>query len=201
VVPAGHVEDQAERIELGETLAEGRIQIQSRLRGAGNARVRVPRAGAPDAAKASGGGGHLRLQHGPHSRSAGQVGVADDACRDLGLPIKARGRHCRDAVRELDLADVSHLLWSVGAVHRKVLDEHRRDDVVTALQVAQDLVQQIASVDPPFPTIPEVMMRVADRQSRVDGLLPNLRQPVVIGGHDGSLLAQYRRPASEVQRQ
>ena len=136
VVAAGHVEDQPERIELRETGAECRIQIQSRLRRTGDARVRVPGAGAADAAKAIGGGGHLRLQHGPHPRSGSKVRVADDARRDLGLAVEARGRHRRDAVGELHLADILHLLRPIGAVHGKMLDEHRRDDVVAALQVA-----------------------------------------------------------------
>ena len=47
----------------------------------------------------------------------------------------------------------------------------------------EELVEQVAPVGPPLAVVPEVMMRIADRQCRIDGLFPDLSQPGVVRCH------------------
>ena len=98
--------------------------------------------------------------------------------------VETGGRHRGDAVDELDLAHGLHLFRPVGAVHGAAFDEDRGDDVVPGPQVLLDLVHQVAPLDPPLAVIPEVMVRVADRQVGLDRRFPDLRQPCVVRRHD-----------------
>ena len=124
--------------------------------------------------------GHLRFQHAPDVRARREVGIADDAGRDPGLAVETRGGHRRDTVGELHLAHILHLLRPIGAVHREMLDEHRGDDVVAAVDVVQDLVQQVALLDASLPAIPQVMVRVADREIRLERVFADECEPVVV---------------------
>ena len=54
----------------------------------------------------------------------------------------------------------------------------RRADVVAALGVVEQVVEQIAAV-----AIPQMMMRIDDRQRRIDHRLVVLRQPVGLNGY------------------
>jgi hypothetical protein len=65
---------------------------------------------------------------------------------------------------ELDLADRTQFHRSVGAVHGPCLDENGGTYVVAAVRVGSQLVKEIALVRNALAAkIPEVMMRVADR--------------------------------------
>src|SRR5438477_275263 len=105
-----------------------------------------------------------------------QIGEADDAGADLGLataPIRLLG----DRPDEFALADRPHLLGAAGAIARTALDEDGGDDVVPRIDVGQQLVEQIAA---PW-MIPEMMMRVDDRQFGLEDLLDALAEPFRVG--------------------
>ena len=105
--------------------------------------------------------------------------MADDALADLGRAVAAAGAHRRDAVDELGLAHRLVGLRPAGAVHRPALHEDGRDDVVALAGIGQQVVQQVAPARP----VPEVVVRVDDRQAGVERLLGDLRQPVLADRH------------------
>lgn len=128
-----------------------------------------------DAAEAVAGGAEMRLQHRLHLGAQAEVGMADDAGADLRRSVDAAGAHRGDAVDELGLADGAHLLRPVGPVHGAGLQVHRGDDVVAAVQVFEQLGQQIAPARP----LPQVVMRVDDRERRIKDLLLPPVQPLL----------------------
>jgi hypothetical protein len=69
------------------------------------------------------------------------------------------------------------------AEHRLAFEEHRRDDVVAATQVAQQLGQEIA---PARLGVPEMMMRIDDRQVGLERLL---RRPLGEPGGEIGIVA------------
>ena len=91
--------------------------------------------------------------------------------------------HRRDAGGELRLPDRAKLIRAAGLEHRSAFDEHRRDDVVTACQVLQKLVEEIARRDAVAAKVPQVMVRIADWQLRFERRLDGACQPVVVGRH------------------
>ena len=112
-----------------------------------------------------------------------QVRKPHDACGDPGVSVKSGGGHSRNTVHELHFTDRFHRLRAVGAVHGPAFDKDRRNDIVAGPQVTLQFVHQISAIDASFPVIPKVMMRVDNRQRRVEGFLLDLRQPGVVGGH------------------
>ena len=77
----------------------------------------------------------------------------------LRRAVFARGAHCRDAVDELGLAERFQLLRAVGAVHLAGLLVHRRDDVVAAGEIGEQLRDHVAVAR----LIPQMMVRIDDR--------------------------------------
>jgi hypothetical protein len=61
------------------------------------------------------------------------------------------------------------------------LDEHGLDDVVARIDVGQEFVEQIAAAR----MVPEMMVRVDDRQIRLEDLLRPLAEPSGIGQRAG----------------
>ena len=102
----------------------------------------------------------------PRHRSAKD----DDAGGHARVAVAAAGAHGRDAVDELGLAHRAQRLGAVGAVHRRAFDEHRAAHVVARAVgiglagVGEQLVEQVAVAV----AVPQVVVRVADRQGRVD---------------------------------
>ena len=81
--------------------------------------------------------------------------------------IAAARRHGGDAVDELGLAQRAHRRRTVGAVAGRALDEDRALDLVAAAGVGQQLREQVAVGR----EVPQVMVRVDDRQIRLEDLL------------------------------
>jgi hypothetical protein len=67
------------------------------------------------------------------------------------------------------------------AIARAALNEHGRDDVVAGIDVGQQLVEQIAATR----VVPEMMVRVDDRQIRLEDLLGQFAEPFGIGQRAG----------------
>ena len=173
-------EAEAELGELREALAELRVARQVRRHDAGGefadrlaARPRRRHSeyrGSARRATAS-----LGLQHVAHARAECEVGMADDRLGDTARAVGARRTHRGDAVDELDLADRRHLGGAVPAVHRLAFEEDGGDDVVAAADIGQELRQEVAAT---MRRVPEVVMRVDDRQLRLERRLGRtFRQP------------------------
>ena len=86
--------------------------------------------------------------------------VSDDAGAGPSLGVDSAAAHSRDAIGELGLPEGSHFREALIAVHRTRLHIHRRDDIVAAAGIKQQIPQQI----PPSRTLPQVVMRIDDRQ-------------------------------------
>ncbi len=135
----------------------------------------VPRHPVADAAEAPAGDGDLCLQHVAHARAEREIGMANDRLGDAAAAVIARSAHGGDAVDELDLADRRHLGGAMLAVHRLTFEEHRGDDVVAAADIGEQFRQEVAAA---LRRIPEMMVRIDDRQIRLERCLGRtLRQP------------------------
>ena len=96
-----------------------------------------------DAAKPPACGGNLPFEHRIDIWQP-QIGEANDTGANLGLaaaPIALLG----DCPYELAFADRPHFVWTAGAIARTALDEHGRDDVVSRIDIGQEVVEQIAA--------------------------------------------------------
>ena len=128
------------------------------------------------------GAGRLQgVKHPSHVVPEFQVGGPDDGRCGPCLAVHAAGAGGGEALYKLDLAHRFQLLGAGGAVHGAGLEEHRRSHVVARVKVGHQLVQQVPLIgDADHPPVPEVMMRVAEGNLRLDGVLLSKGQPIVI---------------------
>ena len=177
------LEGEVERGEPGEALAEGRIAIEAGRRvgvAVAHIRARVEPGGVADTAVAAVAGRDLGPQHILDRGAEREVREANDAGAGLRLAVAPGRAHRGGAVDELDLADRRLRFRPARPVHRAAFDEDRRAHIVAAAGVLQQLVQQVAVER----EVPEVMVRIDDRQVRLQDFLLRRRQPGVIdGGH------------------
>ena len=136
--------------------------------------VAIPRHAVAQPAQAPAGRGDLCFQQFAHPRTDAEVAAADDALGHAAWSVTTRRTHRCDAVDELDLAQRRHLGWAALAVHRAAFEEDGRDDVVSAADIGEELGQQIAAA---LRRVPEVVVRVDDRQVRLQRRFRVLRQP------------------------
>ncbi|HXT08799.1 MAG TPA: hypothetical protein VN715_17915 [Roseiarcus sp.] len=108
-------------------------------------------------------GAQVGLQQGIDALAEVEIGEADDPRAHPRRSMEVAGAHRSDAVDELRLA--------VGAIHRVALGVDRGADVVAAADVLENLVEQIART-----AIPEMMMRIDDRQLGSDNLLASFAE-------------------------
>ena len=123
---------------------------------------------------------HVGLQHLLDRRAQQQIRKPDDPGAHLSGAVVAARTHRRDAVHELRLAHWAQLHWTSGTAHGSTFEKHRLGNGVAAVQVRQQLVQQVARV--PVWDVPQMMMRVHNRQVRLQDLLVPLGQPRLIDG-------------------
>jgi hypothetical protein len=90
------------------------------------------------------------------------------------------------------LSDRAYFLRAGRTVHRASLDEHGRDDVVAAVGIYQQVVEQIA----PSGTVPQMVVRIDNRQFWLDD---RLLAPA--GRRRWSKLSEWMRPRAPVSRQ
>ena len=133
----------------------------------------VPAGGVANTAKARAGSG-VGIEHVANRRAEVQVCIANDCRAGTAIAVAAARAHRRDAIDELGFAHRPQCLGTVGAVHRAALHEYRRDDVVAAPNVRQQLVKQVAA---PW-VVPQVVMRVANGQVGFQHVFLHLRQPI-----------------------
>ena len=140
-----------------------------------------------DAAEAVAAGADVGLQHRLDPAAQRQIGMADDAGAMPGLAVDAAGAHGGDAVDELGLADGPHL---VRARRRACIARACTKTVATMLwpllRVGQQLVEQVAPAGP----VPQVVVRIDDRQI---GLEDRLLAPIEPFLADGEIVGGRRR--------
>lgn len=124
--------------------------------------VGVPDRSAAYASKAASRRTQMRFENGINSLSELEVRISYDPSADAGRTIAAARAHRGNAVDELRLADRREIGVAVGAIHRVALDEDARPDIVARADVMEILAEQIARA-----VIPEVMVRIDDRQFRL----------------------------------
>ena len=170
-------ERQAVLAQVGVALPEAWIQehvLREIGRLVGNHRAIRPRRAMTDAAKALGTRRDLRFEH-RRDPVAEPRGRRCRRCRPRpALAVAAARAHRRDALHELGFADDLELVWPVGAVHRRALDEHRLPHIVRP-GVRHQLIEQVPVARP----IPQVVVRIDDRQPRLQRRLVGQRQPVL----------------------
>ena len=130
----------------------------------------VPAAGVADAAEAPAAGRDMGFQDLVDRLAQAQVGASDDPLADTHRSIVAAVGHRRDAGDELGLADDLHRFGAAVAVEGGAFDEHRALDLVSSdarSDIGQQVLQQIAAGR----VVPEMMVRVADRQIRFENFL------------------------------
>src|SRR5438105_15745167 len=110
--------------------------------------------------------------------------MADNAGAMPGLAVDAARAHGCHAVDELGFAYRAHFDRSGGARHGARLHEHGGEDVVAAARIRQQFVEQIAPARP----VPEMMMRIDDRQI---GLEDRLLAPVEPIPADGKVTGRW----------
>jgi len=169
------VETEAARTQLGKAAAE-RVSAHGaggRRRGEAGPERLFARREVADAAKISAGGGDMRLEHLVDGVPKREVGEADDAGADLG-PRASPLRLIGDGADEFGLADRPQRLRTAVAVRPAALQIDGGDDVMATASVRQQLIKEIGLAVP----IPEVMVRINDRQRGVDDFLVHRGQPV-----------------------
>src|SRR5262249_61456085 len=87
---------------------------------------------------------------------------------DLRLAMVSAGTRGGDAIEDLGLADRPHLRGAALAMHRAGLHKHGRHDIVTAGGIHQQIIKQIAPLWP----IPQMVVRINDRQVGLGDWLP-----------------------------
>ena len=166
-------EAEAQRRQLRKAFAEFRVADQMRRHGPRrvflHGVVLVPRHTVADAAKPPAADPDLGLQHLAHPRTQRQIGMTDNRFGDPARPVAARCAHRRDAVDKLDLAKGRHLGRPVLFVHRAAFEKDGRNDVVAAAYVVEQFRQQIP---PALRRIPEMVVRIDDRQLGLERRLP-----------------------------
>ena len=121
--------------------------------------------------------GDLGFQHACDPVTEPQISVADDTGAKPRRTVATACAHRRCPVDELGLPDWLHFDRAIGAIHRAALDEDSSGDVVPAAGVGE----QFAYEKPVFVAIPQMVVRIDNRQSRLDDFLLPLREPCRIG--------------------
>src|SRR3954454_222662 len=109
----------------------------------------------------------MPLEHTLGARAQPQIDISDDAGDELRRSVFARRAHCCDAVDEFGLAERFELFRSAAAIYLAGVLVHGRDDLVAAAEIREQLRDHVAVPR----LVPEMMVRVDDRQLRLRDLL------------------------------
>ena len=122
-----------------------------------------------NAAEATSRGCDVRLQHRVDTFTGTKIDVPDDRGADTGAGLAPLRLRC-DGRDEFRLANGAHLLGSGRPIGPEALKEHGGNDIVASVHIGQQLVQVVLAARP----IPQVMMRIYDRQIRIQDVLAQL---------------------------
>ena len=101
--------------------------------------------------------------------------MADNSGADFGLAIDPACANSRHAIDELGLAYRPHFDGPGLTVHGAGLHEHGCEDIVSAADVEQQIIEQIT----PTWSIPQVMVRIDDRQLGLERRFLRRGEPVL----------------------
>jgi len=117
----------------------------------------------------------MPLQNALGARAEPQIDKADDAGNAPRRSVFTGRAHRRDPGNELGLAEGLQLFRPVGAVHLAGLLIAGGADVVATADIGEQLREQITVARP----VPEMMVRIDDRQRGLDDLLTVFVEPVL----------------------
>jgi len=120
-----------------------------------------------DASETSVAGANVGVEHRTHRFTYRQIRARHDSLACQHVAVTAAGRHRGYTINELRLADEAHLFGPGGAVEGGAFDEDRALHVVPGLNIGEQFRQKISTVR----KVPQVMMRIADRQFRFENFL------------------------------
>src|ERR1035437_8635702 len=178
-------EAEPERRELGEAFAEFLVHdlVQRHIAGCefADRLMLIPSDAVAHAAQPATGGGDFGFHQSAHIRGTdGEVAASNDNLGHPAGPETARGAHGGDAGYELYLTQGGHVAWTFLAIHGSAFEEDGGDDVVTAADVGQQVGKEILAT---LRRIPEMVMRIDDRQIRLQRHFPEaLRERRSEGG-------------------
>jgi hypothetical protein len=131
----------------------------------------VPRRRVPNTAKAARTRSDVRFEHGRHSIAQSEVGVSDNSRHDSRVNRWIVRGSLSDAFEKCGFTDGLEFLRTGLSIPIATLDRNRRSDIVTTVEIVEQILQQIIFRMP----LPQMMMRIADRQRGLErGLGGNL---------------------------
>ena len=172
------LEGHLHRRQAGEAFAEFDVTEQAGgggVAGVVHRRVRIMGDDVADAAETVAAGVDMGFEDAIDGGAEAQVGVADDAGADAAGAVDAAGAHGGGAVDEFGFADGAEVLGAIGLVEGAGLDEDGGDDVVSARDIGEQVMRHVA----PVRAVPQMVVRVDDRQGGVDDVLVEEIEPVL----------------------
>ena len=130
----------------------------------------LPAGTLADALEAAAAGLDVRLQHGVDRFAQAEVAVADDT------RARAQSRSFGTLSHGGDVFSLTHrtqFLGPIAAIGKAALDEHGGLHIVPGREIGVQLVEQIAAGRP----LPQMMVRIHDRQCRIDDVLAQPDEP------------------------
>ena len=121
----------------------------------------VPKRTAPNPAKSPRAGFDVRIENASRRIANPKINGADNAGCDAGRSSLMGGGRRDD---EFSLANRRKRLRALAAKTFSTLDEDRRHDVMPARQIREHVINQIALLHRMRPVVPEVVMRITNRQ-------------------------------------
>jgi hypothetical protein len=164
------IKGQAEAAKDSKSLAETVASQQAGRRAVSRIAhgfVRVPGRDMANAAKAVAAGANMGRQYRFDPVAQAQIRVADNSGADFGLTVDPTCAHSRDAIDELGLAYGPHFHGPGLTVHGAGLHEHGCEDIVSTADIEEQIIEQIT----PTWSIPQVMVRIDDRQIGLENRL------------------------------
>ena len=126
------------------------------------------------AAKATAAGADVCFEDRLHTCTETKIGVSDDAMSHAALAIAAARAHGSGPIKKLRFTDWSQFRNRVMGIHRIAFHADGGANVVTCRNVGEHVLQKV----PVSEVIPEMVMRVDDREFRLNDVLWLHRQPV-----------------------
>ena len=105
----------------------------------------------------------MRFEHRRHGIAQSEIGEGDDSGGDARLDRKIASSLSRDIFEKFAFANRIHFSGTVVTIAVTTFDGDRRHDVVAAGEIGEQLIQQVNI----GLALPKMMMRIADRQVRL----------------------------------
>jgi hypothetical protein len=100
--------------------------------------------------------------------------MPDDPSANTAVSVLTARAHRRRAIQKLRLAQRAHFHRAIASIHRPGLHRNGRANVMTRLDILQQVEQKIAVSR----TIPQMMMRIDNRQLGFEDVLAMQGKPL-----------------------